>query len=326
MSSHPRYSIVLPTYRRPDVLAKCLEHLVAADYSREMLEVVVLDNGGSENSRALAAPFESQISLQYVVNEQNLGYGGSVNKGLRLGSGDRIVILNDDALVPQDFFTRIDAVLDSDPSIGCVGCRALEQGYVRLGVGVGRITDTGEVVANFDMSGDRAVDVEHVYGFCYVITREALNRVGVYDEVLLARAYSTGDRIETDHCLSIREAGLRVVYDPRIAVVHLAKPRGDISERSLKWKLNHTRNTLYLFLKHYGLFGRRCLTLRFTLFHDVGVLSVVRQPSAGNLAYFLAGLRARLSAYGHYALYWLQCGSRRSDRAAVVQNIGRSSI
>jgi hypothetical protein len=144
-----------------------------------------------------------------------------------------------------------------------------------------------------------------VYGFCYAYRREALERGGVHDEVLLARDYSSGNRIETDHCLTLRRLGFKIVYDSSVAVRHLARPRGDINERSLRWKLNHTRNTLYLFLKHYGLTGKRCLALRFALLQDVGVLSAIRHPTPTNVAYFFTGLRGRASAFWHYARYLL---------------------
>ena len=163
---------------------------------------------------------------------------------------------------------------------------------------------SGQVVGNFNRPTAGPLDVEHVYGFCYAYTRALVERGGGHDAVLLARDYSSGNRIETDQCLTARRLGFRVVYDGRIAVRHLAKPRGDMSERSPRWQLNHTRNTLYLYLKHFGLFGRRCLALRF-LFQDVGLLSALRRPTGTNWRYFLTGLRGRLSAFGHYARYLL---------------------
>jgi GT2 family glycosyltransferase len=120
---------------------------------------------------------------------------------------------------------------------------------------------------------------------------------------LLAKPYSSGNRIETDHCLSIRRTGLKVMYNPRMVARHLAKPRPDMSEVSLRWHLNSIRNTIYLFLKHYGLFGNGGVALRVTFLQHVGIVSAVRHPSRANLAYFLNGLRARASAYGHYFLY-----------------------
>ncbi len=48
----PEYSIILPTYKRPDVLGLCLEHLVALDYPLDRIEVLVFDNGGKDHSAA----------------------------------------------------------------------------------------------------------------------------------------------------------------------------------------------------------------------------------------------------------------------------------
>jgi hypothetical protein len=84
-----------------------------------------------------------------------------------------------------------------------------------------------------------------------------------------------------------------------------------MSEVSFRWKLNHTRNTLYLFLKHYGPFGKKCVALRFAC-KDIGIRSALKRPTRYNLGYFLTGLRARLSALGHYLLYL--CARRRPGR------------
>jgi GT2 family glycosyltransferase len=300
----PEYSVVLPTYRRPDVLVQCLDRIAGLDYPLERVEVVALDNGGPDhNSAAVAEPFRGRLNLTYVVNEVNGGYGFSVNRGLSRSGGRKILILNDDAMLPPSFLRDCDATFASDPAIGCLGCRVIEKGYLHEGRGIGRVADSGDIVANFDQDCGRPIEVEHVYGFCYTITRRALDAAGLYDRTLLAKPYSSGNRIETDHCLSIRRAGLKVVYDPRIVVEHFAKPRADYSERSLAWKLNYTRNTLYLFLKHYGILGKKGLALRYALARDVGILSLLRRPSRSNLRYFLTGLKARASGFGHYLLY-----------------------
>ena len=59
--STPRYSIVIPTYRRGDQLAECLESVCALDYPKDAIEVVIIDNGGAENTRS-AAPRRSRLA------------------------------------------------------------------------------------------------------------------------------------------------------------------------------------------------------------------------------------------------------------------------
>lgn len=302
------YTFVVPTYRRPEVLARCLEQLARLDYERDDIEILILDNGAPYDSRAVVDSFAQRLPLSYTLNEPGHGMGYSLSKGVKAARAQRIVEMNDDALVPPNFLKALDEVFAVDPRIGVVGVRAIEDQYAQGGDEIGRINAaTGEVVGNFNRPTEALLDVEHVYGFCYAYSRELIARGGRHDEVLLARDYSSGNRLETDHCLTARSLGFRVVYDGRIAVRHLAKPRGDINERSLKWKLNHTRNTLYLYLKHFGPFGRRCLALRFALLMDLGLRSLLRHPTRSNLAYFLTGLRARGSASWHYARYLLGC-------------------
>lgn len=308
----PAYSIVIPTYRRPDSLAECLQSVCDLDYPKNRIEVLVVDNGGeADNSRHASVPFLDRLEITYLVNTTNGGYGFSVNRGIRLSRGGRVMLLNDDARPQPNVLLECDRLLDANGSIGCVGCRAIEQGYVNLGAGIGRIGNDGEVIANFNVDCGEPIEVEHVYGFCYVFTREAIHRAGLNDTTLLAKPYSSGDRIETDHCLSIREHGLKVVYNPHMVAVHLAKPRADYNEISLRWKLNSIRNTIYLYLKHFGPFGKGAAALRLTFIKDVGIISVIRRPTRANLAYFATGLRARASAYGHWVMHVLAPGSRR---------------
>lgn len=300
------YSIVVPTFRRPDVLASCLEHLVALDYPLYQVEVRVYDNGSPLDSRQIVESFASRIpNLTYTLNEPGHGLGYSLSRGLHEATGDRVVELNDDALLPPDFLRRLDEVFGMAPNIGVVGVRAEESNYANNpSEAIGTIdTQRGEVIGNFNRPTDQPLDVEHVYGFCYAYTRELVKRGGQHDSILLSRDYSSGNRLETDQCLTAKRLGFRVVYDGRIVVLHLAKPRGDLNERSLRWKLNDIRNTLYLYLKHFGLFGRNGLALRYTFIRDVGLISAIRRPTRANWAYFFTGLRARTSAYFHYLKY-----------------------
>ena len=48
--TEPRYSIVIPTYRRGESLVECLESICALDYEHDGIEVVIIDNGGAEHT------------------------------------------------------------------------------------------------------------------------------------------------------------------------------------------------------------------------------------------------------------------------------------
>jgi GT2 family glycosyltransferase len=301
----PAYSIVIPTYRRGKELAECLESVCALDYPKDRIEVVIVDNGGVEHTRASAAPFNDRLTIHYLINDQNGGYGYSVNRGITASRGDVILLLNDDARPLPDILKLCDALLASDPLIGCIGCRAIENDFQQAGDGIGVIAHGGDIIGNFDVDCGTPCEVEHVYGFCYFFTREAVRRAGLNDRILLAQPYSSGNRIETDHALMIGRKGLKVVYHPKMAAVHLAKPRPDMSELSLRWHRNAIRNTIYLYLKHFGIFGRGGAAFRLTFLVHVGLGSMLRRPTGENIKYFAHGLGSRTSAYWHWLKYLL---------------------
>ena len=294
---------MLPTYRRQDVLRQALEHIQAQTTNLSDLEVLVYDNGSTNDSRSIAEAFSQTLNLTYCLNAPGHGLGYSLSRGLKEANGEIVTELNDDALIPPDFISRITAIFETDAKIGVVGVQAIEKDYESDSRPIGVIdTKALDVVGNFNQPTSGPVEVEHVYGFCYAYRQELRGLGAEHDSVLLARDYSSGNRIETDQCLTAASLGYRVVYDGSIEVVHLAKPRPDFDERSLKWKLNHWRNTQYLYLKHFGLFGRNWLAIRFAL-QDLGALSLLRQPNKTNWMYFWTGIKARISALWHWAKF-----------------------
>lgn len=86
----PNYSFVIPTYKRPDVLAQCLQHIADLDYDQNQIEVWVIDNGEAHHCKNVGMQFVDRIDLRYVVNPKNLGPVGSLNKGLSLSRGKEL--------------------------------------------------------------------------------------------------------------------------------------------------------------------------------------------------------------------------------------------
>ncbi len=140
-----RFTIVIPTYRRPDVLELCLASIRDQDYDLHQIELLVIDNAEAEHTAAVGEKFPS-LPLRYIVNPRNLGPGGSLNKGLGMAQGERIVLMNDDAILPPDFLRHCDQVFDADPTVGCLGFRCIEDNYVAAEGGIGQVKESGEIV------------------------------------------------------------------------------------------------------------------------------------------------------------------------------------
>jgi glycosyltransferase involved in cell wall biosynthesis len=97
-----RVGILIPTYNRATYLQKALQSATAQTWRD--LEIIVIDNGSSDGTAGMMAAIEDP-RVRYLVNEENLGLIGSLNRGMRLFSEAVCwaTILPDDDLLDEHF-------------------------------------------------------------------------------------------------------------------------------------------------------------------------------------------------------------------------------
>lgn len=125
-SLSPLVSIMIPTYRRPDLLREAVKSALA-QITTVSFEVVVVDN---DNEYGMAEEVDKVISsfdvpnLRHFRNQANVGLYGNWNRCIELARGHWITILNDDDLLDQSFLNDMLEIVTENPSIKLVGCTA----------------------------------------------------------------------------------------------------------------------------------------------------------------------------------------------------------
>ena len=105
MSAPVPVSVVVPSYNHGDFIEECLESALA---TRVEIEVVVVDDGSTDDTRARIEPFLSDPRVRFYPQE-NRGAHAAFNRGVDLARGDLIFLLNsDDAFAPS----RIEALCE----------------------------------------------------------------------------------------------------------------------------------------------------------------------------------------------------------------------
>lgn len=99
----PKISIVVPAYNEAGTIRKSLESLLKLDYPKDKLEIVVVDDGSSDDTFNIAKEF-SQIRSFTKVNG---GKGSAVNLGIEKAKGEFIVILDADSFVSQNILFKM---------------------------------------------------------------------------------------------------------------------------------------------------------------------------------------------------------------------------
>ena len=94
-TERPFFSVVVPTFQRPDGLARCLEALAAQELPHDQFEVVVVDDGSAEPPRGIVARFAPMLAMR-LVEQSNAGPAAARNTGAAAARGDYLVFTDDD--------------------------------------------------------------------------------------------------------------------------------------------------------------------------------------------------------------------------------------
>lgn len=109
--AHPKYSVVVPVYNRPEELRELLQSLAAQSYQN--FEVVVVEDGSTLASDSVVKEF-SQLSIRYFT-KPNTGPGPSRNFGFEKALGDYFIIFDSDCILPSTYFEVVEKFLNEQP-------------------------------------------------------------------------------------------------------------------------------------------------------------------------------------------------------------------
>lgn len=111
----PSFSIIVPTYARPDRLVRCLEALVGLDFPRDRFEVIVADDGGSPPAELCAAPFRDRLNLT-VLRQANAGPATARNLAARAATHSFLAFTDDDCTPRSGWLNAFATGFADDPN------------------------------------------------------------------------------------------------------------------------------------------------------------------------------------------------------------------
>ncbi len=228
MRTRPSLSVVIPTFQRPEWIGRAVASLDAQSVQPDEVVVVVRDTDAPSHAavdavRRASHAFEVR---QGVVSAP--GFMPPVERGFALARGEVVATLDDDAEAFPDWAERILSHYD-DPTVGAVGGRCINMHEGRpvpvekTLARVGYVTALGKVVGDMykEPSFDAPVDADFLLGGCMSFRREIAQRLEF--DLELNRVVATG--YEVDLGLQARNLGYRVIFDPKVAILHYSAPR-----------------------------------------------------------------------------------------------------
>ena len=206
-------SVIVLNYNGRRFLDGCLSSL--ASQTQTNFEVILVDNGSSDGSPEYVKSQYPWVRL--VRNEENLGFAGGTNAGIRAAKGSCILTLNNDARADSRFIEELVRPL-ADPRVGVCAAKMLFPD--------GRINSAGICVSRSGAAWDRGIFEpdqgqydfpEEVFGACAgaaLYRKEMLDEIGLFDEDFFLYLE------DVDLAFRARLAGWKCVYVPGARAVH----------------------------------------------------------------------------------------------------------
>lgn len=108
-----KYSFIIPVYNRPDEVDELLESLTTQ--SLKSFEVIIVEDGSSVTCREVCNRYTDKLDLKYF-EKSNSGPGQSRNYGAERSSGDYLIVLDSDVVLPAGYLQAVDDELKREPA------------------------------------------------------------------------------------------------------------------------------------------------------------------------------------------------------------------
>ncbi len=198
----PRLSVVVPTFRRPDLLARCLDAL--ANQTLDSYEVIVADDAALDSTREQVEGVKTHIPVRYIAVTGHLGPAAARNAGWRAARG-AVIAFTDDATLPDPGWAAAGlGAVDRDPALAAATGRT----EVPLPP---RPTD-------YERNESGLATAEFITANCFV-RRVVLEELGGFDE-----RFRIAWREDSDLHFALLERGLKIVKVPEAVVIHPVRP------------------------------------------------------------------------------------------------------
>lgn len=231
----------------------CLQSLLAAQREKFTIEIIVVDNGSTDDSvLRLRQEFGEVISI--LESSTNLGFAGGNNVGIRRAlemNAELIILLNNDTIVAPDFFQKVAAAADEHPGAGIFGGKIFYQSPPqRLWFAGGEVQKMLAKARHFGFGSEDAAiyqkrrRVSFITGCLMIVRRTVFERIGLLQDDLFLYFE------DTEFCLRACRQGIEMIYLPDVVIWHEVGA-GAIGAYAPHYYYYQTRNR-YVVMKQEG--------------------------------------------------------------------------
>lgn len=252
MKKLPIVSIIIVSYNTRELLHDCLLSLKKV-VDELPFEIIVSDNGSSDGSVELIKKSFPDVIL--IENNKNLGYAAGNNKARKIAKGRYILFLNSDTVVKANSIKESVSFLDNQKDVGALTCkvvlrngeldpdtrRSFPTPWIALThfSGLDRLFPKSSILSRYwygFKDPNSTHEIEVLQGAFCLVRKDLLDRIGWFDEDYFL------DGEDIDLCWRIQKAGYKIIYYPKVSIIHVkgaskGKRQKELGKQSLKTRM-----------------------------------------------------------------------------------------
>ncbi|HNT64676.1 MAG TPA: glycosyltransferase family 2 protein [bacterium] len=214
--SNPFITILVPIRNEAEWIASCLQSILAQDYDRDQMEVLVIDGESTDQTTAIIKRFEQKDQRIRVFNNPKQKVAHALNIGLQLAKGDLLVRVDGHATIEKQYLKKCVSTLQQTGA-DCVGGKiiSINSSIIGKGIALAMSSIFGVGNARFRTSGAPGFVDTLAFG---AYRAEWFQKIGSFDNTLV--------RCQDDEFnYRLRKAGGKIYFNPNISATYF--PRSD---------------------------------------------------------------------------------------------------
>lgn len=296
MNNHPKVSIIIPVYNGERMLSLCLDSLMALNYPKERLGIIVVDNNSTDHTKDIIKKYP----VQYLFEEKR-SVARARNKGIENSTGEFIAFIDADCIADKNWISKLIEIAN-DEKIGGVGGKIIAlnpQNWV-------------EKYLAFNNFYCQCGEINEIkYSLPWITTANAVFRRDVFRNVGL---FDLPWTVDVDFTNRIILAGYKIRIAPKAVVFH---DKSQANFIALQFK--RSRFLPYLHFKYKNIMKREFKNfllkeiITTIISFNIGLFKIVKniftKKDTQSKIFSVLHIIGRMAHFFGYLLGWLEVAS-----------------
>ncbi|MEA5577345.1 glycosyltransferase [Anabaena sp. UHCC 0451] len=203
------FSIIIPTYNRPERLKTCLDSLTHLNYPGDRFEVIIVDDGSDNPLDNLVNPYYHQLNLT-LIRQLNAGPAKARNTGVNAAKGQYLAFTDDDCTPEQNWLLVLENAFSKTPN-------ALLGGKTMNALLDNPYSTASQLLIDYlyDYYNTNSAQATFFTSNNFAVSRELFNQVGQFDVT-----YPLSAAEDREFCDRWLHQSNKMIYIPEVTIYH----------------------------------------------------------------------------------------------------------